>query len=127
MLDAVNTRSKTANALLRNAEPSAVDASSITVAFTTAQLAKMFADKSEFLREALRDVLGLDVAVKADVAKSAVPVAADPEPVEPEEVASATDSSVEADIDANADANADADPLTMLQQNLGAQVVDDPS
>jgi DNA polymerase-3 subunit gamma/tau len=125
LLDAVNARSKTANALLRNAEPSAVDAKSVTLSFSTTQLAKMFTDKSEFLREALREVIGLDVAVRAvvggpapafpdeDVADVAPPPQTESVP-EPEP---APDDAGVLDV---------TDPLSLLQQNLGAQVVDEP-
>jgi DNA polymerase-3 subunit gamma/tau len=129
LLDAVNTRSKTANALLRNAEPSAVDAKAITLSFTTAQLAKMFADKAEFLREALRDVIGLDVSVNAVVGASTTapslgneepsperepdPDPADPDPAGPDSAAPRPQQDTE-------------DPLARLQRDLGAEVVDDP-
>ncbi|MBV9098386.1 MAG: DNA polymerase III subunit gamma/tau, partial [Frankiaceae bacterium] len=121
LLDAVNTRSKTANALLRNAEPSAVDAKAITLSFTTAQLAKMFADKAEFLREALRDVIGLDVKVNAVVGAASTPAFADEEPSpEPEPDPDPTDSS------AQPTPQDTEDPLTRLQRDLGAEVVNDP-
>jgi DNA polymerase III subunit gamma/tau len=112
LLDAVNARSKTANALLRNAEPTAVDAKSVTLAFTTGQLAKMFADKSDFLRDALRDVIGLDVAVQAVVGGGGG--SPEPEVVREVDVTDAADT-----------AAADTDPVALLQQNLGAQVVSD--
>ncbi len=112
LLDAVNVSSKTANALLRNAKPTAVDPKSITVAFTTSQLAKMFADKSDFLRDALRNVIGLDVAV-------AVVVGGDGDP-EPEPAAEPV-----RDVEIDVTDAADDDPLKLLQQNLGAQVVDE--
>ena len=120
LLDAVNTRSKTANALLRNAEPSAVDAKAITLSFTTAQLAKMFADKAEFLREALRDVIGLDVHINAVVGAASIPALADEEP-EPE----AEPDPDPADADSAPPAADNDDPLTRLQRHLGAEVVDD--
>ncbi|MDQ1698516.1 MAG: polymerase subunit gamma/tau [Frankiaceae bacterium] len=119
LLDAVNVRNKTAHALLRNAEPSAVDAKSVTLSFTTAQLAKMFTDKSEFLREALRDVIGLDVAINAVVgaAPASAPAFPDEEPMpDPEPRA--------AEVDVRE--SPPEDPVTLLQRNLGAQVVDQP-
>jgi len=124
LLDAVNARSKTANALLRNAEPSAVDAKTVTLSFTTAQLAKMFADKSEFLKDALRDVIGLDVAINAVVGGGAPPAFADEEPtVEPEPEVDLTEAAVPAS--APAAAGERDDPLARLQRDLGAQVVDE--
>jgi DNA polymerase III subunit gamma/tau len=126
LLDAVNGRSKTANALLRNAEPSAVDAKTVTVSFTTSQLAKMFTDKSEFLREALREVIGLDVQVRAVVGgpSPAFPdelAEPDPEPERPDEV-DVTDPVV-----APAPSVGEHDdPLKLLQRDLGAQVVGEP-
>jgi DNA polymerase-3 subunit gamma/tau len=122
LLDAVNGRSKTANALLRNAEPSAVDAKSVTLSFTTAQLAKMFADKSEFLREALREVIGLDVTVNAVVGAAGTLAAPDEEPApEPEPVSRAEVDSTEVD----STDEVREDPLARLQRDLGAQVVDE--
>jgi DNA polymerase III subunit gamma/tau len=126
LLDAVNGRSKTANALLRNAEPSAVDAKAVTVSFTTSQLAKMFTDKSEFLREALREVIGLDVQVRAVVGGPSPafpdePAEPDPEPERPDEV-DVTDPVV-----APAPSVGEHDdPLKLLQRDLGAQVVGEP-
>jgi DNA polymerase-3 subunit gamma/tau len=119
LLDAVNVRNKTAHALLRNAEPSAVDAKSVTLSFTTAQLAKMFADKSEFLREALRDVIGLDVAINAVV--GAAPVSA---PAFPDEEPMPDPEPTAAEVDVRE--SPPEDPVTLLQRNLGAQVVDQP-
>jgi len=117
LLDAVNARSKTANALLRNAEPSAVDAKAVTLSFSTGQLAKMFTDKSEFLREALREVIGLDVEVKAVVGAASAPAVLDEEPTpEPDPVDVASEQSSPAD---------NEDPLARLQRHLGAEVVDD--
>ena len=125
LLDAVNSRSKTANALLRNAEPSAVDATTVTLSFTTQQLAKMFNDKSEFLRDALRDVLGLDLRVVAVVGASTAPAFADEEPIavpdpDPVEPVDLTDSDP-----APAQPADNEDPLARLQRHLGAEVVDD--
>jgi DNA polymerase-3 subunit gamma/tau len=130
LLDAVNTRSKTANALLRNAEPSAVDAKAITLSFTTAQLAKMFADKAEFLREALRDVIGLDVAIIAVVGSTPAPAFGDVEPSperEPDPDPTDPDPADADPVGAAMSAPPDTeDPLARLQRDLGAEVVDDP-
>jgi len=113
LLDAVNARSKTANALLRNGKPTAVDATSVTVAFDTPQLAKMFTDKSEFLRDALRDVIGLEVVVNAIVG-GREPSEREPEPEPEPEAVHAVDVT-----------DTPLDPVALLQQNLGAQVVSD--
>jgi DNA polymerase-3 subunit gamma/tau len=119
LLDAVNQKNKTATALLRNAEPTAVDAKTLTLTFSTSQLANMFAEKSVFLREALQAMVGVDLQIAA-VAGSAPPPAGGgstpPPPPSPEEidVTDATDDEPSAP---------PADPVALLQSNLGAQVI----
>jgi DNA polymerase-3 subunit gamma/tau len=128
LLDAVNQKNKTATALLRNAEPTAVDAKTLTVTFSTSQLANMFAEKSAFLREALTGAIGVDLVIAVAVAGSA-PAAAG---------STTTSSTRSPDAPAPAPSDADVDltdstddtepepphdPVALLQSNLGAQVI----
>jgi DNA polymerase-3 subunit gamma/tau len=130
LLDAVNQKNKTATALLRNAEPTSVDAKTLTVTFSTSQLAHMFAEKSAFLREALEGAVGVDLAIAVAVAgpspaggstgptarsSTAAPPA---RPVAPEDV--------DVDLSDSTDETAPeppSDPVALLQSNLGAQVI----
>jgi DNA polymerase-3 subunit gamma/tau len=121
LLDAVNLKNKTATALLKNAEPAAVDAKTLTVTFSTSALANMFAEKSVFLREALQGAVGVDLAIKVAVSGTVAPPpeaeapARPPQPVT--EDVDLTDSVDEPDVEPV------HDPVALLQSNLGAQVI----
>jgi DNA polymerase-3 subunit gamma/tau len=122
LLDVVNQKNKTATALLRNAEPTGVTAKALTVTFSTSQLANMFGEKSVFLRDALRSVVGADLQIEVAVAgKSASTAssggAAAPADPAPEEI----DVSDSADVEA--EPPAPEDPVALLQSGLGAQVI----
>jgi DNA polymerase III subunit gamma/tau len=119
LLDAVNRKNKTATALLRNAEPSAVDAKKLTVTFSTSQLATMFAEKSVFLREALQSAVGVDLAITVAVAGTATPPAAGVAPAAP----AAPDEVDLTDSVDEPEAEPPHDPVALLQSNLGAQVI----
>jgi hypothetical protein len=127
LLDTVNQHNKTAAALLKNAEPAAVDAKTLTVAFSTPELARMFSQKGVvFLTDALRSVVGVELKIEVTVAGSpaaagvATSAVAAPDP-------HAT-SAVDVDVDLS-DSSDDAqpepphDPVALLQSNLGAQVI----
>jgi DNA polymerase-3 subunit gamma/tau len=123
LLDAVKERSKTANALLRNASPEAIDTKAVTIAFESPQLEKMFKNSKEFFREALREILGLDLDVRTTTSEA---------PTAASNGGSSADSSAEQDVveltvssdDEDAEPPAPAeDPVALLQQNLGAQVI----
>jgi DNA polymerase-3 subunit gamma/tau len=124
LLDAVNQRNKTATALLRNAEPTAVDAKTLTVTFSTTQLANMFAEKSVFLREALQSAVGVDLKITVAVAgPPQAPAAASAGPSAPARPAPTPE---EIDVTDSVDEPDDApahDPVALLQNNLGAQVI----
>jgi DNA polymerase-3 subunit gamma/tau len=123
VLDAVNQRSKTANALLRDAEPTAIDPKTLTLTFGSAPLERMFAKNNvEFFREALREVLGVDLQVRTATAGPTA-VGEPPAPqtngrVEEPEVVDLTESG-----DEEPEVSAPDDPVVLLQQNLGAQVI----
>jgi DNA polymerase-3 subunit gamma/tau len=122
LLDVVNQKNKTATALLRNAEPTAVTAKALTVTFSTSQLANMFAEKSVFLRDALRSVVGADLKIEVAVAGTSTPppssgAATPPPDPAPEEI----DVSDSADV--AAEPAAPEDPVALLQSGLGAQVI----
>jgi len=74
-----------------------------------------FADKTDVFREVVRELVGVDLAVSTAVAGGPTePVAAQPE--------------IDLTIveDSEPDVVANEDPLSLLQRNLGARVVDDP-
>jgi DNA polymerase-3 subunit gamma/tau len=117
LLDAVNANNKTAAALLKNAEPTAVDAKALTVSFSTPELARMFTQKGVgFLTEALQSVVGADLRIDVGVAGT-----------QPANGAAAAAAPAPEEIDVSDSADADdeppADPVALLQSNLGAQVI----
>jgi len=115
----VNQKNKTATALLRNAEPTAVDAKTLTLTFSTSQLANMFTEKSVFLRDALQAMVGVDlqiVAVAGSAPAGGRSAAAAPLPPTADEI-DVTDARDEPEPEPP------ADPVALLQSNLGAQVI----
>jgi DNA polymerase-3 subunit gamma/tau len=124
LLDTVNQKNKTATALLKNAEPTAVDPKTLTVSFSTSQLATMFAEKSVFLHDALQAIVGADLKINVVVAGSppsagstgSQPPTSPPPP--PAEEVDLTDSA-----DEEPDEQPVDDPVALLQNNLGAQVI----
>ena len=149
VLDAVKQRNRSAHAMLKEyAQVSAVDARTVTLAFNNAAIGRNFESKSDFFREALREVAGLDLMVKTttkqgDTAPPASPAAAtpaaptaaatsasepaapadDPAPAAEDDVPPGVDV-VDLDRDEALDPEAgDADALSLLQRDLGAQVI----
>jgi len=126
LLDAVNQNNKTAAALLKNAEPVAVDAKKLSVSFSTPELARMFSQKGiVFLTDALRSVVGVDLAIEVGVGGAGSPQP----PMNPTSAAPTTAASApapeEVDVtdDEDVEAPPPADPVALLQSNLGAQVI----
>jgi DNA polymerase III subunit gamma/tau len=122
LLDAVNQKNKTATALLRNAEPTAVDAKTLTVTFSTSQLANMFAEKSVFLRDALHSAVGVEFVIAVAVS-GAAPTAGRGAPAAAPALPEDTDVDLSDDADAPAAEVAPHDPVALLQSNLGAEVI----
>jgi DNA polymerase-3 subunit gamma/tau len=133
VLDAVKQRNRSAHAMLKEyAQVAAVDARTVTLAFNNAAIGRNFESKADFFREALREVAGLDLQVKTTT--QAAPAAAAPtasaadEPADPAP-ASADPAPAGADVvDLEADEplddqSVDADAVSLLQRDLGAQVI----
>ncbi|HET6910296.1 MAG TPA: DNA polymerase III subunit gamma and tau [Mycobacteriales bacterium] len=125
LLDEVNQHNKTAAALLKNAEPNAVDAKRLTVAFSTPELARMFTQKGiVFLADALRSVVGADLQVEVVVAGAATTtVAASADTPAPATPAAPTADDIDLSDSEEVEPEPEADPVALLQSNLGAQVI----
>jgi DNA polymerase-3 subunit gamma/tau len=123
LLDAVNQKNKTATALLRNAEPTAVDAKTLTITFSTSQLANMFAEKSVFLREALQSAVGVSLAVAVAVGGTGGTGGTAGAGNAPEAAETRPDEVDLADSIDEPDVEPPHDPVALLQSNLGAQVI----
>jgi DNA polymerase III subunit gamma/tau len=138
VLDAVKQRNRTAHARLNGyAQIGDVDAKTVTLLFKNATIGRQFTEhSSDFFREALREVAGIDLQVK--VAASTEPASpapelddSDPEPrgraaapaataVVPD-VVDVSDASVD---DEPADPEAETvDAVSLLQQGFDAQVI----
>jgi DNA polymerase-3 subunit gamma/tau len=130
VLDAVKQRSRTAHALMLSSEIESLDGATLTLSFKTPTLATRFSnDVADFVIEALKEVVGLDIALRATSGGAAGAVTGPPSggstrrttPVaevepEPEEI----------DI-TGAESGAPQDPsdaaLSLLREGLGAQVI----
>jgi DNA polymerase-3 subunit gamma/tau len=132
VLDAVKQRNRSAHAMLKEyAQVAAVDARSVTLAFNNAAIGRNFESKADFFREALRDVAGLDLMVKTttQAAPAATPPAAaavadEAPPPQTVDVTPAAADVVDLDADEPLDEDsADADAVSLLQRDLGAQVI----
>jgi len=127
LLDTVNRKNKTATALLRNAEPAAVDAKSLTVAFTTSQLANMFAEKSAFLKEALAETFGVDLAIVVTVGGTPAAESGQATSAAPSKPAEAAPPQEDVDVDDDPVDEPEAapahDPIALVQSGLGGQVI----
>ena len=138
ILDAVKQRSRSVHAMLNmHAHVAAVDEKSVTVAFKTSGVAGQFEKRTEFFRDALREVVGLDRTVKVvtgDTAGSAAPVTEStdtdmrpaspppkPEAAADDEVVDLTD---DEDEEPGSRGTGPADALALLQSELSAQVID---
>jgi DNA polymerase-3 subunit gamma/tau len=131
VLDAVKQRNRSAHAMLKEyAQVAAVDARSVTLTFNNAAIGRNFESKADFFREALRDVAGLDLMVKTTTqatpaAAPAAPAAADDDaaPASADATPGAADV-VDLDADEPLDEESgDADAVSLLQRDLGAQVI----
>ena len=125
ILDAVKQRNRSAHAMLKEyAQIVAVDAGAVTLAFKTPAIGRHFEAKSEFFREALREVAGMDLAVKVGAAEAAASgSSASPVPAAVGEEADVVDLT-EDDADAAAEPSEPVDPVALLQSELSAQVID---
>jgi DNA polymerase-3 subunit gamma/tau len=124
VLDAVKQRNRSAHAMLKEyAQPVAVDARHVTLAFNNAAIARQFEQqgKPEFFREALREVAGIELQVRtsADGAPNGAGA-----PVEVPDIPAAADivDVTDDDDEPTADPTAD-DALALLQREVGAQVI----
>jgi len=132
VLDAVKQRSKSAHAMLNQyAQVGAVDGKTVTLTFTKAAVGKQFEPRSDFFRDALREVCGLDLKVrvtaddepaKAAATSAASSAAASTVPAPPEN--DVVDLTHDDDEDEPAAANGPADAVALLQSELSAQVID---
>jgi DNA polymerase III subunit gamma/tau len=125
VLEAVKQRNRSAHAMLKEyAQVASVDAKAVTLAFNNVAIGRQFDSKSEFFREALREVAGIDLQVKVASAAAApgggaaASVAAPPPP--PVEVVDVAD--LEADGAATED-DEPVDAVSLLRQGLGAHVI----
>jgi DNA polymerase-3 subunit gamma/tau len=130
VLDAVKHRSRTAHALMMSSQIESLDDRTLTLSFPTPTLATRFAnDVADFVVEALKEVVGIDLVLRAVSSAGGSPseragsdqaVAAEPTPA-----VDATDPDPD-DIDVT-DASPGADPadsaLELLKREVGAQVI----
>jgi hypothetical protein len=102
----------------------AVDTRSVTLAFKTPAIGRQFEQKADFFRDALREIAGMDLAVKVGAADPAAPSAGTPAsavaPADDVDVVDLTDE----DDDPPAEAAEPVDPVALLQSELSAQVID---
>ena len=135
VLDAVKQRNRTAHARLNGyAQIGEVDAKTVTLQFKNATIGRQFAEhSSDYFREALREIAGIDLQVKVSASAepastTAVPDEADqPAParttaaVAAPEVVDVSDASVD---DEPADPETETvDAVSLLQQGFDAQVI----
>jgi DNA polymerase-3 subunit gamma/tau len=131
VLDAVKQRNRTAHARLKDyAQIGSVEAKAVTLLFSNATIGRQFAEhSSDFFREALREIAGIDLQVKVSSDAAAAPDrSAEPDrPAPPPPAATVPDvvdvSDVSVD-DEPADPDAEAvDAVSLVQQGLDAQVI----
>jgi DNA polymerase-3 subunit gamma/tau len=126
VLDAVKQRNRSAHAMLKEyAQPVAVDAKHVTLAFNNAAIARQFEQqgKPEYFQEALHEVAGIALQVRTST-EGAAPNGAGapvdvPEMPPPADVVDITDDD---DEPVGQDATAD-NALALLQREVGAQVI----
>ena len=128
VLDAVKQRNRSAHAMLNQyARVGAVDAKSVTLTFSKAAIGKQFEARSDFFRDALREVAGIDLAVRVtaedEPASSATAAAAPVSPPPPSE-SDVVDLTDDDEDDDPPPATGPADALALLQSELSAQVID---
>jgi DNA polymerase-3 subunit gamma/tau len=129
VLDAVKTRSRTAHALMMSSQVESLAGTTLTLSFKTPTLATRFAnDVADYVTEALTEVVGVKLTVRATSEGGAAPVdraagvtrepaAPVAPPADPDEI----DLSDSDDVEAAGDASDAA--LALLQEGLGAQVI----
>jgi DNA polymerase-3 subunit gamma/tau len=130
VLDAVKQRNRSAHAMLKEyAQIGEVDAKSVTLAFKTPAIGRQFEAKAEFFRDALREVVGVDLKVcvgsgdQAPAGSSSAPSApAVAAPAETEVVDLTEDD--DDDDEPEPAAAAPADAVALLQSELSAQVIE---
>jgi DNA polymerase-3 subunit gamma/tau len=125
ILDAVKQRNRSAHAMLKEyAQVVAVDTRAVTLAFKTPAIGRQFEQKADFFRDALREIAGMDLAVKVGAADPAAASSGAPAP----ESAPAGDVDVvdltDEDDDPPAEVADPVDPVALLQSELSAQVID---
>ncbi|HEX4654844.1 MAG TPA: DNA polymerase III subunit gamma and tau [Mycobacteriales bacterium] len=129
VLDAVKQRNRSAHAMLNQyARVGAVDAKTVTLTFSKAAIGKQFEARSDFFRDALREVAGLDLTIR--VTAEDEPAKTPAAPAASSEAAPVADSETEV-VDLTDDDDDDATPetgpadaLALLQSELSAQVID---
>jgi DNA polymerase-3 subunit gamma/tau len=124
ILDAVKQRNRSAHAMLKEyAQITAVDARAVTLAFRTPAIGRQFEQKAEFFRDSLREIAGLDLAVKVGASEPgpAPATASSPSAAAAEEadVVDLTD-----DEESPQEAPEPVDPVALLQSELSAQVIE---
>ncbi|MBV9293705.1 MAG: DNA polymerase III subunit gamma and tau [Frankiales bacterium] len=135
VLDAVKQRNRSAHAMLKEyAQVAAVDAKSVTLAFSNSAIGRQFEAKSEFFRDALREVAGIDLKVQTTGGNPAPTASAPPRsgggngpaptaPARHEDVIDVTDTDEDEPDDSTPDTTP-ADAVALLQQGFDAQVID---
>jgi DNA polymerase III subunit gamma/tau len=137
VLEAVKLRSRTANALMLSSQIESLDDRTLTLSFPTPTLATRFAnDVSDFVAEALKEVVGMDLVLRA-VSPAGAPPPSDPpasgraaQPGSPSPVAptgGTTDPEPD-EIDATDEAasglaDVTDSALALLKKEVGAQVI----
>ncbi|HWB66193.1 MAG TPA: DNA polymerase III subunit gamma and tau [Mycobacteriales bacterium] len=130
VLDAVKTRSRTANALMFSAQLESLEKNVVTLSFKTPSLAARFAgDVEQAVAAALHEVAGFDLKLRATTSESGSAGDANPRRQSPgrgkrgavEELDAAEVAESEPVADAPADQQKAA--LSLLQEGLGAQVI----
>ena len=126
ILDAVKQRNRSAHAMLKEyAQIVAVDNRAVTLAFKTPAIGRQFEQKADFFRDAMREVAGMDLAVKvgaAESAPSATSTGSSPaasRTAEDVDVVDLTDED-----EAPGEAPEPVDPVALLQSELSAQIID---
>lgn len=131
----VRDRSRSTEAMLASAIVRAVDGDTLILAHPAAPLAKRLGEQhnADVIREALKDVLGVNWRVRCDVGGSHPAPVAEPEPREPQPDPVQTQRAEEDELIAEA-VRDDADPtprrdpeevaLEILQSELGARKID---
>jgi DNA polymerase-3 subunit gamma/tau len=130
VLDAVKTRSRTAHALMLSSQIQSLEDSTLTLSFKTPTLATRFAnDVADFVSEALKEVAGIAVRVRAVSAEGGPAAAAGSGTAGPAAPTAAPDPEPdEIDLGDPGDTDhASADPsdaaLSLVKESLGGQVI----